>query len=206
MYNMQRLVDALARASPDPNVSYRKSQRSQAAAQELARGPNATPSAARTAPSVTGAPANAPTPKRRRGADTQPADEQRRVTLEATTTVTAPSGAVVDVNAEIESAKQLVRDLKRELQMRTAAGDSLEELGGADAESSARGQKRGAEDDGTAISGGAAKGDERVIRTNRRVEQTAGGAAKRVAFGAMLFGLGASAALFLPQLAAQYLA
>lgn len=207
-YNMKPLVVALARAVPDPNVSYRKSQRSQAAAAELAakNTSTATPTTTRTAPSMTAPEAVAPTPKRRRAAETQSTDEQRRVTLEATTTVTAPAGAAIDVNAEIESAKQLVRDLKRELQLRAAAGDEFEETGGADvAESSSRGKKRAAEDEGTAISGGAGKTEERIIRTNRRVEQTTGGAAKRVAFGAMLFGLGASAALFLPQLAAQYL-
>lgn len=205
-YGLSELVMALCKAVPDPHVSYRKSQRSQAAADEIARSSRqaqqvttaaAAASTSRPAPSMTAEAAEAPTPKRRR-ADTQEGGE-RRLTLEATTTVTAPAGTNVDMDAEIESAKQLVRDLKRELQLRTAAGDELEETGGA-AESSAsgsRGRKRAANDEGTAVSGGAAAGTERVIRTNKRVEKTDGPVqtVKRVAFGAMLFGLGASAAL-----------
>lgn len=141
---------------------------------------------------MTVADTEAPIPKRRRGVD-----DERRLTLEATTTVTAPAGSNIDVNAEIESAKQLVRDLKRELQLRAAAGDEIEETGGQAESSSSRGRKRVAADDGTAVSGGAAPGTERVIRTNRRVERNDGPVrtVKRVAYGAMLFGLGASAAL-----------
>jgi hypothetical protein len=117
------------------------------------------------------------------------------MTVEATTTVTAPAGAV-DVNAEIESAKQLVRDLKRELQLRAAAGDELEETGYAQAESSSRGIKRGTAEEGTSISSGVARGSERAIRTNRRVEEVGvGQTVKKAAFGAMLFGLGATAAM-----------
>jgi hypothetical protein len=208
-YHLSELVMALCKAAPDPNVSYRKSQRSQAAADEIARSRQAPPAASsstRPAPSMTADAVEAPTAKRRRA---QGSEDSRRLTLEATTTVTAPAGQVVDVNAEIESAKQLVRDLKRELQLRAAAGDELEETGGAgaEAESSTRGRKRAANSDGAAVSGGAPAGTERVIRTNRRVERKDGviETTKRVAFGAMLFGLGASAALFLPQLAAQYM-
>ncbi|BEI81146.1 hypothetical protein CcaverHIS002_0203060 [Cutaneotrichosporon cavernicola] len=211
-YNLSELVMALCKAAPDPNVSYRKSQRSQAAADEIARTrPSLTPAAAssstRPAPSMTANDVEVPTAKRRRATSAQGTDEQRRLTLEATTTVTAPIGSVVDVNAEIESAKQLVRDLKRELQLRSAAGNELEETGGADAENSTRGRKRSANSDGAAVSGGAPSGTKREIRTNKRVEEKNGvvETTKRVAFGAMLFGLGASAALLLPQLAAQYL-
>lgn len=207
-YGISDLVMALAKAVPDPNVSYRKSQRSQAAADEIARqqtgGSNteqaASSTTSRPVPSMTANDTEAPTPKRRRaGEATQNNGEERQLTLEATTTVTAPAGTNVDVNAEIESAKQLVRDLKRELQLRAAAGDELEEMGGeAESSSSAsRGRKRSANDDGTAVSGGAAPGTERVIRTNKRVDKTDGPmeTVKRVTFGAMLFGLGASAAL-----------
>lgn len=202
---------ALCKAAPDPNVSYRKSQRSQAAADEIARTRHprqpAAASTSRAAPSMMANETEAPTPKRRRATDTQGSEDQRRLTLEATTTVTAPAGSAVDVNAEIESAKQLVRDLKRELQLRAAAGDELEETGGGEAEGSTRGRKRAANEDGAAVSGGAPAGTERVIRTNKRVDRKDGvvETTKRVAFGAMLFGLGASAALLLPQLAAQYM-
>lgn len=185
---------ALCKAAPDPQVSYRKSQRSQAAADEIARTHTQPPaSTSRPAPSMTVNDTEAPTPKRRR----PETHDERRLTLEATTTVTAPAGSAIDVNAEIESAKQLVRDLKRELQLRAAAGDEIEETGGEAESSSSRGRKRQANDDGTAVSGGAAPGTERVIRTNKRVEKTDGPVqtVKRVAFGAMLFGLGASAAL-----------
>ncbi|GMK56997.1 hypothetical protein CspeluHIS016_0308370 [Cutaneotrichosporon spelunceum] len=211
-YNLSELVMALCKAAPDPNVSYRKSQRSQAAADEIARTrssrqPAAASSSTRPAPSMTANDVEAPAAKRRRATSAQGTDDQRRLTLEATTTVTAPVGSVVDVNAEIESAKQLVRDLKRELQLRAAAGDELEETGGAEAESSSRGRKRAANADGAAVSGGAPAGTKREIRTNKRVAEKSGvvETTKRVAFGAMLFGLGASAALLLPQLAAQYL-
>lgn len=155
------------------------------------------------APSVdTPANASAPTPKRARrvaadeastATQSEGSGESRRLTLEATTTVTAPAGANIDMNAEIESAKQLVRDLKRELQLRNAAGEELEEQGFATG-SNSRGVKRLVDDDGVEIASGSKKG-ERVIKRNRRVEGGAVGTAKRVAFGAMLFGLGASAAL-----------
>lgn len=149
----------------------------------------------RAVPSIANDAPSAPTPKRARRTETD-SEEPRRVTVAATTTVTAPAGTDIDMNAEIESAKQLVRDLKRELQLRAAAGDELEDTGYAQAEGS-RGTKRGNQEEGTAISGGAGRGTERTIRTNRRVQQgtTVGQTVKRAAFGAMLFGLGATAAM-----------
>lgn len=170
------------------------SQRSQAAAEDLQRKKEqqATGSgnSSRVVPSLSATEASQPSPKRARPAP-RAEGSPRRLTLEATTTVTAPSSAAIDMNAEIESAKQLVRDLKRELQLRQAAGEDIEE-----SESSERGIKRLPDDDGVAISSGQGKGGERVIRTNRRVQQ--GGVAQAVktaAYGTMLFGLGVSAAL-----------
>ncbi|CAK9779826.1 hypothetical protein CC85DRAFT_266840 [Cutaneotrichosporon oleaginosum] len=215
-YNLTELVMALCKAAPDPNISYRKSQRSQAAADELARsrqshqqltaapaaGTSAQPAQpARVAPSMMADEVNAPVPKRQRPAE---AEDRRRLTLEATTTVTAPYGRVVDINAEIESAKQLVRDLRRELQLRTAAGEELEDLGGAEDENYARGRKRAANADAAVVPAGAPSGTERVIRKNKRVERDTENV-KQMAFGAMLFGLGAAAAVFFPSLAAQYM-
>lgn len=207
-YGIADLVLALSRAEPDPSVSYRKSQRSQQAADELARSrgtPVASTEATRTraAPSMTAPDAAAPPSKRaRRTAATEaaippaapaPAEEPTHLTLEATTTVTAPVGANIDMNAEIESAKQLVRDLKRELQMRTTAGDEVEETGGAQAEGS-RGAKRGQEEEGATLPSGSTR-KERVIKTNKRVEgTTVVKVVRNTAYGAMIFGLGVGAA------------
>jgi hypothetical protein len=117
----------------------------------------------------------------------------RQLTVEATTTVTAPSAARVDMEAEIESAKQLVLDLKRELRMRVAAGESLQDQG-FDIGESSRGRKRGqGEDEAVEVSGGVGAG--RIVKTSKRVERTqAGQAAKKVAWGALIFGLGVGAA------------
>ncbi|EKD01876.1 hypothetical protein A1Q2_03803 [Trichosporon asahii var. asahii CBS 8904] len=203
-YGLKDLVATLARAEPDPSVKYRMSQRSQAAAEDLQRKKEAqatgTGSGSRAVPSMSATDAAQPSPKRARQAP-RAEGTPRRLTLEATTTVTAPPNATIDMNAEIESAKQLVRDLKRELQLRQAAGEDIEEAG-----SSERGIKRLPDDDGVTISSGQGKGGERVIRTNRRVQQ--GGVAQAVktaAYGTMLFGLGVSAALFLPQLASNFM-
>ena len=121
-------------------------------------------------------------------------DDQRHLTLEATTTVTAPAGAHVDMEAEIQSAKQLVLDLKRELRLRAAAGEDLEDQG-YDVGEGGRGIKRvKGEDDAVVISGGAGK--ERLVKRSRRVEQNSimGETAKRFAWGAVIFGLGVGAA------------
>jgi hypothetical protein len=100
------------------------------------------------------------------------------------------------MEAEIASAKQLVLDLKRELRLRSAVGEELEDTGHVTAESSSsRGTKRvkGA-DEAVFISSGAGK-TERVVRTNKRIEKgTVAETAKRVAWGAVLFGLGVGAA------------
>lgn len=157
---------SLSRAVPDPNVAYRKSQRSQAAAEQLAR-QNATGDEA------------TPLLKRQR----RQSDEQQ-LTLEATTTVTAPADAVVDMEAEIESAKQLVMNLKREIRLKAAAG-TLEE--GAEG----RGVKRGKDEAET--SHGTVGGD-RVIKRSKRVENAMGEAAKKVAWGSLIFTFGVGVA------------
>ena len=96
------------------------------------------------------------------------------------------------MEAEIQSAKQLVVDLKRELQLRAAAGEELEDQGQV-AESS-RGTKRAqGEDDDVVISGGTSK--DRIVRTSKRVQQSAAvETTKKVAWGALIFGLGVGAA------------
>lgn len=215
-YGIAELVAALTRAVPDPNVAYRKSQRSQAAADELSRthkGPRTAQGPTPTVPSMT-SDAASPAPKRiRRQSPHAPTtsvpsgptagnDDSRHLTLEATTTVTAPSSSKVDMEAEIQSAKQLVLDLKRELQLRAAVGDSLEDQGVEVAEGS-RGLKRAnGNDEGVAVSGGAANSKDRIVRKNKRVEvPTTGQTAKRFALGALIFGLGVGAASLLPQFA-----
>lgn len=201
---------------PDPNVAYRKSQRSQAAAEEMAQGgrPDDGTAARPNVPSMTAETAS-PAPKRQRratpdasqagstratrssaGPASASADGDRHLTLEATTTVTGPANANVDMEAEIASAKQLVLDLKRELRLRSAAGDELEETGQSEAGPSTRGTKRSnRQDDAVVISGGAGKGTERVVRTNKRVDKSpVAETAKRFAWGALFFGLGVGAA------------
>ncbi|WVO22019.1 uncharacterized protein IAS62_003339 [Cryptococcus decagattii] len=231
-YNLVQLVAALARAVPDPNVAYRKSQRSQAAADELARTKAKQAQAPSTVPAVSNVPVPKPQPtipsmtaevsspasKRRRKdsvteapgistqtvaeaqppADTPEADDTRHITIEATTTITSPTGANVDMDAEIEQAKQLVKNLRQEIQLRNEAGDSLEDQGVAVADD-VRGVKRGKHEDEAVVISGGAGGKDRVVRTNRRIPQTAGGdVGQRFGWGAFVFsiGLGASLTLF----------
>jgi dihydroxyacid dehydratase/phosphogluconate dehydratase len=121
-------------------------------------------------------------------------EDQRQLTLEATTTLTAPTGAELDVDAEIEAAKQMVMNLKRELQLKNAAGESLEDLG-FDVGDRTRGTKRSNnEDSGVSVSSGSL-GDKRVIVKSKRVEQSiAQTTGRRVVWGMFIFGLGAAAA------------
>lgn len=145
-----------------------------------------------------------PAPKRQRrepvsadGGETgtvQPAEEStRHLTLEATTTVTAPAGTTIDMEAEIEQAKQLVKNLKRELRLRTAAGEDLEDQG-IELAPESRGTKRGKNtDEGVVISSGVGK--DRLVRKNKRiVSNPVVEGAKKVAWGALIFGLGVGAA------------
>jgi len=215
-YGIQDLVAALARASPDPNVAYRKSQRSQAASDELNR--QRTEETARDipVPSLTSDVAS-PVPKRQRrqsplvgtptattGRTAPSGDaESRHLTLEATSTVTAPIGTQVDMDAEIQSAKQLVMDLKRELRLRAAVGEELEDMG-YDAGEATRGVKRTkGQDESVVISGSGSK--DRVVKKNKRVQQgVLGENTKRMVWGAAIFGLGVTAASFLPQVVSNY--
>jgi hypothetical protein len=144
-------------------------------------------------PSLSAASASPTAKRQRQSSPHSPAgEEQRQLTLEATTTLTAPSNAVINIEAEIQSAKQLVMDIKRELRLRSAAGEDLEDQGVADGETS-RGVKRGNGDDGVVVSGGGST-KERVIKKNKRIEQGGGGeTVKKVAWGALLFGLGVGA-------------
>ncbi|WWC61072.1 uncharacterized protein I303_103650 [Kwoniella dejecticola CBS 10117] len=229
-YGLAELIASLARAVPDPNVAYRKSQRSQAATEEIAnrQQPVAPVPAAGPVPSMTAAGETAsPAPKRQRtdvsaptasegeasaSTSTIAADgraqreeqeqgEERHLTLEATTTVTAPAGSNVDMEAEIESAKQLVKDLKKELRLRAAVGEELEDQG-VDVPTENRGRKRGnKEDEGGEISGGVANTKDRIVRKNKRVVQNGvlGETGQKIAWGTLIFGLGVGAATLLPQ-------
>lgn len=131
----------------------------------------------------------------------QPVESERRhLTLEATTTVTAPTGTPVDMEAEIQAAKQLVLDLKRELRLRAAAGEDLEDQG-FDLGENSRGVKRGKGDsDAVVVSGGAGK-DGRYLKKNKRVVQdSVAETARKVAWGALIFGLGVGAATYVESL------
>lgn len=186
-------------------MAYRKSQRSQAAADELSRQkPDGVSDVSGPAVPSLIAETASPIPKRQRKQSPRPGtsavnedipiddDDRRHLTLEATTTVRAPAGARVDMEAEIQSAKQLVMDLKRELRLRAATGEDLEDQGYEIAEGS-RGTKRfKGEDEAVVISGGA--GRDRLVRRSKRVEQNTVDTAKRVAWGALIFGLGVGAA------------
>lgn len=182
------MVQALARAHPDPNIAYRKSQRSQIASEEIARTNRPVPS---LAPPI----ANEPVNKRQRNESPVRANnnDERHITVEATTTITGPSSARTDMEAEIAQAKQMVVDLRRELQLRSATGQDLEDQG-VDVPAERRGKKRtqADEDEGVTISGGVGK-TERIIRKNKKVE-TANDTGRKIAWGAVMFGLGIGAA------------
>ncbi|WWC89998.1 uncharacterized protein L201_004928 [Kwoniella dendrophila CBS 6074] len=221
-YNLSELIASLARAVPDPNVAYRKSQRSQVASEEISRAGQTDATPARpVVPSMTATETASPAPKRQRTTPSAPTadvsnsnaiteeasaeveEEQpaRHLTLEATTTVTAPAGANVDMEAEIESAKQLVKDLKKELKLRAAVGEELEDQG-VDVPEETRGTKRGKnEDEGVSISGGSGtNGKDRIVRKNKRVVQNGilGETGQKIAWGTIIFGLGVGAATLLP--------
>lgn len=219
----------MSRAVPDPNVAYRKSQRSQAAADELARTKAKQAQAPSSVPTVSNAPVQKPQPaipsmttgvsspasKRQRkdsvteasgsatqtiteaqpSADTSETDDPRHITIEATTTITSPTGANVDMDAEIEQAKQLVKDLRQEIQLRNEAGDSLEDQGVAVVDD-VRGVKRGKHEDEAVVISGGAGGKDRVVRTNKRIPQIAGGdVGQRFGWGAFVFSIGLGASL-----------
>jgi hypothetical protein len=100
------------------------------------------------------------------------------------------------MNAEIAQAKQMVIDLRRELQLRSASGQELEDQG-VDMPADTRGRKRAAgEEDEVMISGGVGGRTERVIRANKKVDVVGGGGAagRKIAWGAVMFGLGIGAA------------
>lgn len=99
------------------------------------------------------------------------------------------------MDEQISQAKQLVVDLKRQLELASASGRSLEDQG-VDVPADTRGRKRVAEDDeeGIAMSGGAGAAvvTERVIARNKKTE-TDTGAGQKIAWGAVMFGLGMGA-------------
>lgn len=200
-----QILKALARAVPDPNVAYRKSQRSQAASEQIPHGrARHEPNPPSVVPSLTAASASPAAKRTRRQSpvidtevgpkDNADGDNARHLTLEATTSVTAPMGSQVDMEAEIRSAKQLVLDLKRELQLRAAAGNELEDTGYEIVDGS-RGVKRNqGEGEGSQIPGGVNGKQDRVVRSNKRVVGGSRAATTKLVWGAGLFGLGMAVA------------
>lgn len=190
---VQTYLQALARAHPDPNVAYRKSQRSQQASEEIAR-------TSRPVPSLAAPVANEPVLKRQRQESPVRASntDERHITVEATTTITGPSSVRTDMEAEIAQAKQMVVDLRRELQLKAATGQDLEDQG-VDVPADRRGKKRAQDDDdeGVTISGGVGPKTERIIRKNKKVE-TGNDTGRKIAWGAVMFGLGIGAASYVP--------
>ncbi|WVQ71670.1 hypothetical protein IAR50_001210 [Cryptococcus sp. DSM 104548] len=240
-YRMEILINALARAVPDPNVAYRKSQRSQAASDELARqihgedgslgAPAPASAPAPAVPSLSARDNASPAAKRRRRdgsaapqqasgsasvnqspakteASTAKAEDEdvQHISVEATTTITAPPGEAVDMNAEIEQAKQLVKDLRDELKLRNEAGNSLEDQG-VDIAEDVRGTKRGKDADAGVVLSGGASGDNRVVRTNKRIPQNAvAEVGRKFGWGALVFSVGLGASLtFISQYASNLL-
>lgn len=180
-YHLTDLIDSLARAVPDPAAQYRKSQRSQAAAAEIAR-----QSQSRPVPSLTNLESTSPMPKRvRRQAPVDGETDQGMDAGEDAGEATAPSTEET-INAEIAQAKQLVQELKRAIETREA-----QEERGADLSNSQRGTKRGqAAGDGVAMSG--SSGEDRIIKSNKRVKKdnVLLGGVKTVAYGSLILGIG----------------
>lgn len=174
---------------------YRKSQRSQIAADEIAK----TVKPASAIPSLAAPVATGPTPKRARNQSpvkVEAGQDERIITVEATTTITGPASAQTDMAAEIASAKQMVIDLRREMELRSASGQDLEDQGVA-MPVETRGRKRGqADEEGVSLSSGLGVKHERVIRRNKKIEAAAGAsdAGRKIAWGAVMFGLGIGAA------------
>lgn len=204
-YNMKALVTTLARAVPDPTVEYRKSQRSQQAAEEMRLGQAANHSAEADGPD-----ADDHRAKRTRRADSSEdgtAGDTQTFRLEAHRTVTGPAASTQStMEAEIAQAKQMVIDLRRELALQTATGHVQEETGVAMPDVRRGVRRARGESSATAAIDGATTGvnGERVIRTNRTIERGGATRARAFAFNTFIFGLGVGAAAFLPQLAAQY--
>lgn len=90
----------------------------------------------------------------------------------------------------------MVQDLRRELELRSASGQALEDQG-VNVPEDTRGRKRVAGDEeGITISGGVGIKTERVIRKNKKIQDAAAAndAGKKMAWGAVMFGLGVGAA------------
>ncbi len=193
----------MARANPEPGVAYRKSQRSQMAAEQVAAnrarfeeeqltavqpstndtGNHLLAPTATTTPSTRAAPRgsavarpvrdttmqDAPAPKRSRVSSSQPeeasaapaaaggpSDETISVTLQSVTEIRAPTGTVIDAEAQIAESKAMVMRIKEEALARSRAGESAEDMGLVESSSAggaARGLKRTAEVAETETSG-----------------------------------------------------
>lgn len=171
---------SLARAVPDPGVQYRKSQRSQQAAEEIVR--HREP---RAVPSLATAEAPSPAPKRVRRAEVDDDTTTAVSNSQPTADATAHAGEE-HMDAEIAQAKQLVKELKRAIETREA-----QEERGADLSESQRGIKRGqAFEDGVSVSGSSGQG--RIIKSNKRVKESSVllGGVKTVAYGSLILGIG----------------
>jgi hypothetical protein len=196
-------------------VSYRKSLRSQAASEEIKR-QREDNEISDPVPSV-GVETTSPAPKRQRrqsplspaaaGARLPPVASQepnQHLKLEAVTVV-APTGTQQhNMEAEIQSSKQLVSKLQRDLGLQKAAGNELEDQG-FDAGEDTRGIKREkGEGEGVAISSGSGK--PRLVKKNKRIQASVVGEnTRRMFWTAAIFGLGVTAASLFPQVASQFL-
>lgn len=170
-------LQSLARAVPDPGVQYRKSQRSQAAAEEMARQRDPRP-----IPSLDND-STSPAPKRvKRSALGDASFESHTEQSADLPTQTSDE----NMNAEIAQAKQLVKELKRAIETREA-----QEERGADLTDDHRGTKR-AQSAGAGVSVSGSGVQERLIKTNKRVQEgnPLMGGVKTVAYGSIILGIG----------------
>lgn len=175
----------MVNAQPVIGVKYRKSQRSQAASEEVAAptGTDATTPARRAAlananPNDNAEHSDQPAAKRTRTADEEPSDsasgsgsnnaagdETVNVTLTASSEIRAPAGTVIDAETQIAENRAMVLRMKEEALARSRAGESAEDLGLVDSSSAspskARGTKRtaqvSADQEAVELSGGVAK-------------------------------------------------
>jgi hypothetical protein len=227
---------------PDPNIEYRKSQRSQMAADEIRQSQNTSQQSQTQAPRPSGfampaaaagtdagGPAADAADREAKRTRTDAADvtsgpsagagagaeETQTYRLEAQTNVTGPFAHARSVmEAEIAAAKQMVIDLRRELQLQSATGTGSEQAAASAAAAAvpatteaARGTRRSRDDaeaeadDAAAAPSASHETATRVIRTNRTIENApTAQRAKTFAFNTFIFGLGVGAAAYVPAL------
>ena len=226
---------------PDPNIEYRKSQRSQMAADEIRQSQNTSQQSQTQASRPSGFALPVPAAGTDAGGAADAADREAKRTrtdaadvtsgpsagagagaedtqtyrLEAQTNVTGPFAHARSVmEAEIAAAKQMVIDLRRELQLQSATGTGSEQATASAAAAAvpaaaeaARGTRRSRDDaeaeadDAAAAPSASHETATRVIRTNRTIENApTAQRAKTFAFNTFIFGLGVGAAAYVPAL------